>query len=77
MPAGLPSRPNWICSILRLRRLQPRLALLLQPVALAVERDRLVERRLAALELADDLLEPLQRRFEAELGDILFLIHGR
>ena len=34
----------------RLRRLQPRLAMALQPVAFLVELDRLVERRLAALE---------------------------
>src|SRR5687768_5129512 len=53
----------------RLRRLQPRLALLLQPVAFAVELDRFIERGLAALEPADDLLEPLQRGFEGELGN--------
>ena len=41
----------------RLRRLEPRLAMPLQPVAALVELDRLVERRLAVLERADDLFE--------------------
>ena len=74
---GAPSRPNWICSIRACAACEPRLALLLQPVALAVEFDRLVERGLAALQLADDLLEPLQRRFEGELGNVFLLVcHG-
>jgi hypothetical protein len=55
----------------RLRSLKPRLALLLQPVALAVELDRFVQRRLAAFQLANDLLEPLQRGLEGELADIV------
>src|SRR5687768_1934904 len=53
----------------RLRRRQPRLALLLQPVALGVEVDRLVERRLAAFELPHDLLEPAQGGLEREFGN--------
>ena len=52
----------------RLRRLQPRLAMALQPVAALVELDRLVERRLALLERAHDLLELGQRRLEAQFA---------
>src|SRR5262249_29441746 len=42
----------------------------LQPVALLIERDRLVEWRFALLERADDLLEPHERRLEAQLADV-------
>ena len=50
--------------------LQPRLAMALQPVALLVEFDRTVERRLALLERAHDLLEARERRLEAQLADV-------
>src|SRR4051812_28481588 len=63
----------------RLRCLEPRLALLLQAVAFAVELDRGVERRLAALQLAHDLFEPLERVLEGKGGNVLgYLVsHGR
>ena len=48
----------------------------LQPVAFLVELDRLVERRLAALEQPDDLLEPGERRLEAQLAGRLVLGFG-
>ena len=48
----------------------------LQAIAFLVEFDRLVERRLAALEQPDDLLEPRQRRLEAQLAGRLTLGSG-
>ena len=57
-----------------LRRLEPRLALLLQAVAFAVKLDGLVERSFAALELANDLFEPLQGRFERKPADLFPLV---
>src|SRR4051812_5848417 len=56
----------------RLRVLEPRLAMPLQPIAFLIQRDRLVERRLALLERAHDLLEPRKRGLEAQLPDIIF-----
>src|SRR3990170_5141525 len=50
----------------RLGSLQPRFAMALQAVAFLVQLDRLVQRRLAALEQPDDLLEPRKRRLEAQ-----------
>src|SRR5258708_6580695 len=54
----------------RLGVLEPRLAMALQAVALLVELDRLVERCLAFLERAHDLLEPGKRGLEAQLADV-------
>jgi hypothetical protein len=48
----------------RLRSLQPCLALLLQPIAFAIEFDRFLQRGLAALELANDLFETFERGLE-------------
>src|SRR5437763_9187706 len=61
------------CDLLdpRLRVLEPRLAMALQPVALLIEFDRAVERRLALFERAHDLLEPRERSLEAQLADVL------
>src|SRR3954469_18770777 len=62
----------------RLGVLQSRLAMALQPVAFLIELDRLVERRLALLEHAHDLLEPRERSLERQLADFgLSGGHGR
>jgi hypothetical protein len=54
------------------------LAMALQSIAFLVKLDRLVERRLALLERADDLLEPRKRGLEAQLADVgLSGGHGR
>src|SRR4051794_12068845 len=58
----------------RLCVLQPRLAVSPQPVAFLVERDRLVERRLALLERANDLLEPRKRGLEAQSANVVFSV---
>src|SRR3954447_14288139 len=55
----------------RLRILQTRFAVALQPIALLIEFDRTVERRLAFLQRAHDLLEPRKRSLEAQLTDVL------
>src|SRR5206468_7349635 len=55
----------------RLRILQPRFAVALQPIALLVELDGAVERRFAFLERAHDLFEPRKRGLEAQLTDVL------
>ena len=44
----------------------------LQPVALLVKLDRLIERRFAFLQRAHDLLEPRERGLEAQLADVGF-----
>src|SRR5688500_16884266 len=62
---------------LRLGRLEPGLALLPEAVALAIKRDRVVERRFAAFELAHYLLEPLQGRLERESLDVLWFVPHR
>ena len=59
----------------RLRRLQPRFAVALQPVAFLVELDRLVERRFALLQHPDDLLEPRKRVLETQLKRRLLSVH--
>ena len=56
---GVSVAPELDLLDLGLGRRQPRLALLLEAVAFAIKFDRFVERRLAALELADDLFELL------------------
>src|SRR6266700_1574747 len=61
----------------RLRILEPRLAMALEPVAFLVQLDRPVERRLALLERAHDLLEPRERGLEAQLTDVLNGGHER
>src|SRR5689334_2464946 len=60
------------CDLLdpRLRVLEPRLAMPPQPVAFLVELDRLVERRFALFQRADDLLEAPQGVLEAQLFDV-------
>src|SRR5690349_8580066 len=62
------------CDLLdaRLRVLEASLAMPPEPVALLVEVDRLVERRLALLERAHDLFEAPQRILEAQLADVGF-----
>ena len=54
----------------RLRRIEPGLAMRAQRLAASVEVERLFERGLAALELAHDFLERLERILEAESGDV-------
>src|SRR4029450_2966762 len=73
-PLRLAVRPQRDLLDPRLRRLQPRLAVPLQPVAALVELDRFIERRLPLLEAAHDLLELGQRRLEAQILDVA-LIH--
>jgi hypothetical protein len=50
--------------------LQERLAMLLQRLAALVDRDRFLERDLAALEALDDLLELVERLLERQAGDV-------
>src|SRR4051812_31953744 len=57
----------------RLGGREPRLALGAQLVALAIEGDRFIQRRLAAFQPGDDRLQPFQRVFERKSGDILLL----
>src|SRR5581483_1723589 len=62
----------------RLRILEPRLAVPLQAIALLIELNRPVQRRLTLLERSDDFLETLQRRLKAHLADVCFSgSHGR
>src|ERR1041384_5836407 len=46
------------------------------PVAFRVELDKTVDRRLALLQRAHDFVEPRERRFEAQLTDVLNRGHG-
>src|SRR5262245_55404727 len=54
----------------RLRCLQSRFAVPLQPVAALVELDRFIERRLPLFEAANDLLELGESRLEAQVLDV-------
>src|SRR4051812_46252745 len=56
----------------RLGILEPGFAMALEAITFLIELDRPVERRFALLERADDLFEPLERGFEAQLADIGF-----
>ena len=69
MPTGLPPAPSLIFSTRASACLEQRVAVLLQRLAALVDRDRLGERHVAALEPADDLLELLQRLLEGQLFD--------
>src|SRR6185437_6187006 len=62
----------------RLRRVEPRLAMFAELLAALVQADRIVERNLAALKLADDVLECAECVLEAHLRNIgALLIHAR
>src|SRR4051812_48914483 len=61
----------------RLRVLEASLAVTLEPVAFLIERDRLVERRLALLQRTHYLFEALQRILEAQLAGVCSIgCHG-
>src|SRR4051795_6200651 len=55
----------------RLRILQTRFAVALQPIALLIQLDRSVERRLALFQRAHNLFQPRERSLKAQLTNVL------